>query len=66
MCLRIFFVLTIQGDYYVISGQKKFITSGMKADYFTVAVRTGADGMGGISLILVEAVWPKSVPMLTL
>lgn len=48
-----------------MSGQKKFITSGMKADYFTVAVRTGKDGMGGISLLLVEAVRTYSFFVLT-
>ena len=42
------------GDHYVINGQKTFITSGMKADYVTLAVRTGGEGVGGISLILVE------------
>jgi len=46
------------GDFYVLNGQKKFITSGIKADYFTVAARTGAEGMGGISLILVESNTP--------
>lgn len=43
------------GDRYVLNGSKTFITSGMRADYFTVAVRTGGPGMGGISLLLVEA-----------
>lgn len=43
------------GDYYVINGLKKFISGGMKADWFTVAVRTGGKGMGGVSLILVDA-----------
>ncbi|MDU6242519.1 MAG: acyl-CoA dehydrogenase family protein, partial [Bradyrhizobium sp.] len=28
------------GDHYVVSGEKTFITSGMRADYITVAVRT--------------------------
>lgn len=42
------------GDHYIINGSKTFITSGQRADYYTVAVRTGADGYGGISLILVE------------
>ncbi len=42
------------GDDYVVRGEKTFITSGMRADYFTVAVRTGGPGMGGISLLLVE------------
>jgi acyl-CoA dehydrogenase len=42
------------GSSYRINGSKMFITSGMRADYFTVAVRTGAPGMAGISLMLVE------------
>uniref|UniRef100_A0A6B2L5I5 Acyl-CoA dehydrogenase n=1 Tax=Arcella intermedia TaxID=1963864 RepID=A0A6B2L5I5_9EUKA len=46
------------GDHYVINGSKKFITSGMKADYFVLAARTGGNGMGGVSLILVEAKTP--------
>lgn len=33
-----------QGDHYIVNGQKKFITNGMNADYFTVAVRTGEEG----------------------
>jgi len=37
-----------------VNGEKKFITSGMKADFFTVAVRTGGEGMNGISLLLLE------------
>jgi acyl-CoA dehydrogenase len=43
-----------QGNKYVVNGQKMFITSGMRADYMTVAVRTGGAGMGGISLMLIE------------
>ncbi|WP_152224395.1 acyl-CoA dehydrogenase family protein [Pseudomonas sp. SCB32] len=42
------------GDYYRVSGSKTFITSGVRADYYTVAVRTGGDGFGGVSLLLVE------------
>lgn len=42
------------GEYYVLNGSKTFITSGVRADYYTVAVRTGTDGYGGISLLLVE------------
>lgn len=42
------------GDHYVVRGEKTFITSGMRADFYTVAVRTGGPGMGGISLLLVE------------
>lgn len=42
------------GDHYIVKGEKTFITSGMRADYYTVAVRTGGPGMGGISLLLIE------------
>lgn len=42
------------GDYRV-KGTKTFITSGMRADWFTVAVRTGGPGLGGISLLVIEA-----------
>jgi acyl-CoA dehydrogenase len=42
------------GDHYIVNGAKTFITSGHRADYYTVAVRTGGDGYGGISLLLIE------------
>lgn len=41
-----------EGDEYVIDGEKVFITSGMRADWLTVAVRTGV-GAGGISMVMV-------------
>ena len=40
------------GDDFVINGAKTFITSGTRADFITLAVRTGGDGFGGISLVL--------------
>jgi len=43
-----------EGDHYVVNGSKMFITSGMRADYYTVAVRTGGPGAGGVSLLLIE------------
>ncbi len=43
------------GDHYVVSGSKTYITGGMKADWFTTAVRTGGPGAGGVSLLLIEA-----------
>lgn len=43
-----------EGDVYRVSGSKTFITSGVRADFYTVAVRTGAPGFGGISLLLIE------------
>ncbi|MDR8364338.1 acyl-CoA dehydrogenase family protein [Pseudomonas sp. JL3] len=42
------------GDCYRVSGSKTFITSGVRADFYTVAVRTGEPGFGGISLLLIE------------
>src|SRR5277367_2726865 len=42
------------GDHYVVNGTKTFISSGMRADHYTVAVRTGGAGSAGVSLILVD------------
>lgn len=42
------------GDHYRVTGSKTFITSGVRADYYTVAVRAGGEGYGGVSLLLVE------------
>ena len=42
------------GDHYVVNGAKTFITSGVRADFVTTAVRTGEPGHGGISLLVVE------------
>lgn len=43
-----------EGDFYRVNGSKTFITSGCRADYYTVAVRTGGEGFGGVSLLLIE------------
>ena len=45
---------TADGKHYIVNGEKKWITNGVFADFFTVAVRTGGKGMGGISLLLIE------------
>lgn len=42
------------GDHYIVNGNKTFITSGTRADFVTAAVRTGGDGPGGISLLIIE------------
>mgnify|MGYP000281763665 FL=1 len=44
------------GDHYIVSGEKTFITSGIRADYYSVAVRTDPDAKGanGISMLLIE------------
>lgn len=46
------------GDEYVVNGQKTFITSGMRADYVTTAVRTGPDGAAGLSLLAIPTDLP--------
>lgn len=44
---------TEDGEYYVVNGNKKWITNAVWADYFVTAVRTGGKGMGGISLLVI-------------
>lgn len=45
-----------EGDEYIISGQKAFITNGQMADIIIVACKTDPDARSkGVSLILVEA-----------
>jgi citronellyl-CoA dehydrogenase len=39
------------GDDYLINGAKMWITNGSRADFITMAVRTGGPGYGGISLV---------------
>jgi acyl-CoA dehydrogenase len=46
------------GDHYVVNGAKLFITSATRADFVTVAVRTGGSGSSGISLLVVETDTP--------
>ncbi|KAI1198760.1 acyl-CoA dehydrogenase/oxidase [Nemania serpens] len=46
--------LSEDGKHYIVNGEKKWITNGIWADYFTTAVRTGGDGMNGVSLLLIE------------
>ncbi|KAF9136238.1 hypothetical protein BGW39_003683 [Mortierella sp. 14UC] len=45
-------------DGYIVNGEKKWITNGTFADFFTVACRTGGDGMGGVSLLVIERGMP--------
>eukprot|EP01122_Echinamoeba_exundans_P012860 TRINITY_DN54_c2_g1_i1.p1 TRINITY_DN54_c2_g1~~TRINITY_DN54_c2_g1_i1.p1 ORF type:complete len:528 (+),score=134.02 TRINITY_DN54_c2_g1_i1:103-1686(+) len=52
--------LTEDGKHYIVNGEKKWITNGVFADYFTVAVRTGStsSGMNGISMLLIDRNMP--------
>lgn len=43
-----------EGDFFIVSGEKKFISSASKAHYLTTAVRTGGKGHGGVSVLLIE------------
>lgn len=47
-----------KGDHYVVNGSKTFITSGVRADQLTCAVRTGDGGAHGISFLLIERDMP--------
>ncbi len=42
------------GDDFVVNGAKTFITSGVRADFVTTAVRTGGEGYAGISLLVID------------
>jgi acyl-CoA dehydrogenase len=46
------------GDNYVVTGAKLYITSATRADFITTAVRTGGPGAGGISLIVIDSHLP--------
>jgi acyl-CoA dehydrogenase len=46
------------GADYIVNGSKTYITSGMRADFITTAVRTGDAGMGGVSLLVIEGDTP--------
>jgi acyl-CoA dehydrogenase len=44
----------LDGDDYVVTGAKTYITSGVRADFVTTAVRTGGPGHTGISLLVID------------
>ncbi len=46
------------GDHYIVNGSKTFITSGVRADQITCAVRTGDEGAHGISFLIIESKTP--------
>ena len=50
----------LEGNEYVIDGEKVFITSGMRCDWITLAVRSdlNSKGAGGISMIVVPCNTP--------
>jgi len=46
--------LSEDGKHYIVNGEKKWITNGIWSEYFTTAVRTGGEGMNGVSVLLIE------------
>jgi acyl-CoA dehydrogenase len=41
------------GDHYIVNGSKTFISGGMRANWVSTAVRTGGEGAGGVSMLLI-------------
>lgn len=52
---------TADGKFYIVNGEKKWITNGMFSDYFMTTVRTGGDGAEGMSMLLI----PRSAGLRT-
>jgi alkylation response protein AidB-like acyl-CoA dehydrogenase len=46
------------GDHYVLNGQKQFISGAGAGDIYVVMARTGDEGPGGISTLVIEADTP--------
>ena len=44
----------IDGDHYVLNGQKQFISGAGDTDLYVVMVRTGGEGAGGVSTLVVD------------
>jgi alkylation response protein AidB-like acyl-CoA dehydrogenase len=42
------------GDHYIVTGQKQFISGAGRSDVYVTMVRTGEDGAGGISTLVIE------------
>lgn len=47
-----------RGNEWIVNGTKSLISGALRADEILTAVRTGADGAGGISLLLIDATSP--------
>ncbi len=41
------------GDHFVVNGSKTYITGGLRANWVSTAVRTGGEGAGGVSMLLI-------------
>ena len=47
----------LEGDHYVVSGTKQFITGGGVNDFYVTMVRTSDNGSKGISCLVIEKEW---------
>ncbi|HEY0235400.1 MAG TPA: acyl-CoA dehydrogenase family protein, partial [Afipia sp.] len=47
-----------QGDHYILNGQKQFISGSGASDLYVVMVRTGGEGPGGISTLVIDGDTP--------
>ena len=54
---------TDDGKHYIVNGTKKWITNGLWSDFASMAVRTGGDGAGGLSVLLVPLKGQEGVSM---
>ena len=54
---------TLDGKYYIVNGQKKWITNGIWSSYSTMAVRTSGPGPNGLSLLVVPLLDTPGVNM---
>ena len=48
-----------QGDHYIVTGSKAFISGGGHSDVYIVMVRTGEQGPKGISCLLIDKDTPN-------
>jgi alkylation response protein AidB-like acyl-CoA dehydrogenase len=48
----------LDGDHYVVTGSKQFISGGGENEVYVVMVRTGADGPKGISCLVIDKDMP--------
>lgn len=46
------------GDHYILNGQKQFISGAGTSDIYVAMVRTGSDGAGGVSTLVIEGDTP--------
>ena len=47
-----------QGDHYIVNGSKTFITNGVYSDFLVLALRTGEESYGGISMMVLDRDMP--------